>query len=234
MHKASRWLNPRYVRLSGEVADQPILDGLRAAFPNAHIAHAFASTEAGVAFTVEDGRAGFPASWVHGDAGDPERSVDLKVADGTLHIRSRRTAACYLGQELPRVAAAEGFVDTGDLVELVGDRYYFRGRRGGIINVGGLKVFPEEVEAVLNADPRVRMALVHPRPNPITGAIVVADVVLVNPGDPPDDPGRAERIKSDLLQACRQRLARHKVPASLRLVEALPLTPGGKLMRSNA
>jgi acyl-CoA synthetase (AMP-forming)/AMP-acid ligase II len=39
---------------------------------------------------------------------------------------------------------ADGFVDAGDIVELRGDRYYFVGRRGGILNIGGLKVHPEE------------------------------------------------------------------------------------------
>ena len=49
-----------------------------------------------------------------------------------------------------RLTDSEGFVDTGDMVELRGDRYYFVGRRGGIINIGGLKVHPEEIEAVIN------------------------------------------------------------------------------------
>ncbi len=55
-------MDPDYVRSSGEVADQALLDNLRAAYPRARIAHAFASTEAGVAFDVNDGRAGFP--WI--------------------------------------------------------------------------------------------------------------------------------------------------------------------------
>ena len=53
----------------------------------------------------------------------------------------------------------DGFVDTRDMVELRGDRYYFVGRRDGIINVGGLKVHPEEVEAVINRHPSVQMSL---------------------------------------------------------------------------
>ncbi len=69
------------------------------------------------------------------------------------------------------------------MVELGEGRYYFRGRKGGIINVGGLKVYPEEVESVLNADPRVRMSRVLARRNPITGAVVVAEVVLVGARD---------------------------------------------------
>ena len=51
------------------------------------------------------------------------------------------------------LADEDGFVDTGDMLELRGDRYYFAGRREGIINVGGQKVHPEEVEAVINRHP---------------------------------------------------------------------------------
>ena len=219
-------LKPEYVRLSGEVADQAVLDSLRAVYPNARIAHAFASTEAGVAFDVNDGLAGFPLAFVDNSSGE----IELKVVDHTLRIRSRRNAARYLGAETGVLVSDDGYVDTGDMVELKDGRYYFRGRVGGVINVGGLKVYPEEVESVLNADPRVRMSLVRARRNPITGAVVVADVVLANPAgsDIPD------AVKNDLLDACRRTLAPHKVPAMLRFVPALEFTAAGKLVRPNA
>ena len=220
-------LTPDYVRLSGEVADQALLDALRAAYPQAQVAHAFASTEAGVAFEVNDGRAGFPADLL--GAGGP---VERKAQDGTLRIRSPRIAKRYLGAA-PRIVDSDGFVDTGDLIELEGGRYYFRGRHGGIINVGGLKVYPEEVEAVLNADPRVRMSLVRARRNPITGAVVVADVVAAGapPGAGAPD---LERLRAELLSECRRLLPAHKVPAMLRFVPELDLTPAGKLVRPGA
>ena len=59
---------PDYVRLSGEIADNAVLGALREAYPRARIEHAYASTEAGVVFTVDDGKAGFPASWLNGPA----------------------------------------------------------------------------------------------------------------------------------------------------------------------
>jgi acyl-CoA synthetase (AMP-forming)/AMP-acid ligase II len=219
-------LKPQYVRSSGEVADQALLDNLRAAYPQARIAHAFASTEAGVAFDVNDGRAGFPQAFLD----DPAGPIELKVVDHTLRIRSGRNAARYLGDVPAVLVGDDGFVDTGDMVELVEGRYYFRGRMGGVINVGGLKVYPEEVESVLNADPRVRMSLVRARRNPITGAVVVADVVLADPAssgaaDAPD------AVKNALLEACRRSLAAHKVPAMLRFVPALEFTAAGKLVR---
>jgi acyl-coenzyme A synthetase/AMP-(fatty) acid ligase len=228
-------LDPDYVRLSGEVADQPVLDSLRATFPRARVAHAFASTEAGVAFEVTDGRAGFPAEFL-GEG--KSNGIDLKVSNNTLHIRSGRTASRYLGAADLPIPAADGYVDTGDTVELIDGRYFFRGRLGGVINVGGLKVHPEEVESVLNADPRVRMSLVRSRRNPITGAVVVADVVLAATADLADR-GPADRelldaVKLDLLNACRRTLPPHKVPAVLRIVESLELTAAGKMVRSGS
>ncbi len=221
-------IQPSYVRLSGEIADQAILDSLKAAYPQARVAHAFASTEAGVAFDVNDGLAGFPAEFVE----RPQGAIDMKVVDGTLRIRSGRNAARYLGAEAPALVGADGYVDTGDMVELVDGRYHFRGRVGGVINVGGLKVHPEEVESVLNADPRVRMSLVRARRNPITGAIVVADVVLAEAAA--QAPAGADDIKAELLGACRRALAAHKVPTTLRFVPALELTAAGKLVRPGA
>ncbi|HEY0745700.1 MAG TPA: long-chain fatty acid--CoA ligase [Steroidobacteraceae bacterium] len=220
-------ISPEYVRLSGEVADQTILDNLRAAYPSARIGHAFASTEAGVAFEVNDGLAGFPADLI-----EKPGAIELQVRDGTLWIRSRRTAAKYLGENASTLASEDGFVDTGDMLELLADRYYFRGRKGGIINVGGLKVYPEEVEAVLNADSRVRMSLVKGRRSPITGAVIVAEVVLADDSVP--DLQRTQDLKNELLNACRRNLAAHKVPALLRFVPALELTAAGKLVRAGA
>lgn len=228
MSGAAHALAPRYVRLSGEVADQGLLDQLRATYPNARIGHAFASTEAGVAFDVNDGLAGFPAEYVAA----PRNGIELRIVEGTLRIRSQRTARRYLGSAVPSLSAEDGFVDTGDLVELEEGRYYFRGRRGGVINVGGMKVFPEEVEGVLNADARVRMSLVRPKRNPITGAIVIADVVLEDAVAAGLDAARDERIRQELLEACRRALPAHKVPARLSFVPALPLSAAGKLIRS--
>ena len=223
----ARIISPEYVRLSGEVADQTVLDNLQAAFPAARVAHAFASTEAGVGFEVNDGLAGFPAELIGGQG-----PIEMKVQDGTLWIRSGRTAARYLGADAAALAHTDGFVDTGDMVELEQGRYFFRGRKGGIINVGGLKVYPEEVEAVLNADPRVRMSLVKAKRSPITGAVIAAEVVLAQNENL--DSAALEPIKNELLESCRRRLAAHKVPAILRFVPTLELTAAGKLVRPSA
>jgi acyl-coenzyme A synthetase/AMP-(fatty) acid ligase len=230
MSGAAERFAPAYVRLSGEIADQGILDALRAAFPRAVVAHAFASTEAGVAFEVRDGRAGFPATLV----GNLEDGVELDVSRGTLRIRSPGNAAAYLGEGAPPLRDSEGFVDLGDRLELRDGRYYFVGRSGGIINVGGLKVHPEEVEAVINSHPRVRMSLVRSRRNPITGAVVTADVVLAAGAATEREQAVDERIRQEILEACRTTLAAHKVPALIRFVPALEMSASGKLVRPSA
>ena len=226
MSGAATHFSPRYVRLSGEIADQAVLDGLAQAFPGASIGHAYASTEAGVGFAVNDGREGFPASLI----GQNRDGVEMKVVDGSLRIRSLRTAHAYVGANTTPLMDVDCFVDTGDMVELRGDRYYFVGRRGGIINIGGLKVHPEEVEAVINRHASVRMSRARSRKSPITGAIVVADVVLAEGADP----SRKEAIGNEILAQCRASLAAHKVPAMIRFVEELDVTAAGKLARADA
>jgi acyl-coenzyme A synthetase/AMP-(fatty) acid ligase len=223
-------ISPRYVRLSGEIADQAILDSLRAVYPGVTVAHAFASTEAGVAFEVRDGLAGFPAALI--DA--PGARVRMKVAGATLRIRSPGNARGYLGQAAEALKGPDDYVDTGDRVEPRGGRYYFMGRQGGVINVGGLKVHPEEVEAVINSHPWVRMSLVRARRSPITGAIVAADVVLADEVTDKGERPAAEALTRELTECCRRSLAAHKVPAMIRIVPALEVSASGKLVRPGA
>ena len=105
MMPANQAIAPRYVRLSGEIADQAVLDSLRAAFPDATTGHAYASTEAGVVFDVNDGMAGFPTEYI----GTVRNGVAMKILDGTLRIRSSGAAKGYVGGgpllEMPRASS---------------------------------------------------------------------------------------------------------------------------------
>jgi len=227
LNPALTGLSPRYVRLSGEIADQPLLDRLKVLFPHAAMGHAYASTEAGVGFEVTDGLEGFPAAYL-----TTRGAVEMHVQDGTLRIRSPRTAKFYLNAGRDPVAGADGFVDTEDIIQQRGERCYFMGRASGVINVGGLKVHPEEVEAVINRCGGVRMAQVKERRNPIIGAVVTAEVVLDDPSRGVGEAARATR--AEIIEHCRSALPDFKVPASVKFVDDLPMTPGGKLVRRSA
>jgi acyl-coenzyme A synthetase/AMP-(fatty) acid ligase len=227
MSSSAHLIAPEYVRLSGEIADQSILNHLRSLYPLARIAHAFATTEAGVVFDVNDGLMGFPA-----DVIEQTPHVVMKIENRSLRVRSGRTARCYLGDHNHAIQDAEGFVDTGDVLELRDGRYHFVGRGDGMINVGGMKVYPEEVEAVINGHPQVQMSLVRTKKNPITGALVVADVVLKVASEPAStDMGE---LHHDILRLCRETLPSHKVPAAINFVPALAVAETGKLIRRHA
>ena len=127
---------------------------------------------------------------------------------------------------------ADGFVDTGDVLELREGRYYFAGRRDGTINVGGLKVHPEEVEAVINRHPEVGMSLVRTRKSSITGGLVIADVVLKRPEQP--EGGNTEALQRDILSCAARSLIITRSRSGSTLSQLSPVAQTGKLIRHHA
>lgn len=202
-------LDLRGVTLGGEAADQGLLDALKARFPNAALRHIYATTEAGTVFSVTDGRAGFPRDWLY----VPLKGMKLTLSEhDTLRVENPRASA----------QARAGIWDTGDVVELVGDRVLFRGRADSMVNVGGVKVFPETVEAHILASPWVQEARVTARANPISGAILVADIVLKPlPGD------HEAEVRAHIAA-----LPRPQRPVSLRFVAAIATGATGKKVRA--
>ena len=212
-------LNLKQITLGGEIADQRILESLRKLFPDARVTHIYASTEAGVGFSVSDGREGFPAAYLE----EPPAGIELQVRDGRLFVRNSSVRPTYVGSGESFVDQ-DAFVDTGDLVELRDDRFFFLGRENGTINVGGNKVHPEEVERVLLDHPSVVQARVYPRSNPLTGALVAADAVLQSDESP-------DEARRSILGHCRTNLQRYQVPVSIRIVKDLKLNASGKITR---
>lgn len=213
-------LRLRQVTLGGEAADDAVLGALRIRFPDARLVHVYASTEAGAAFSVKDGKAGFPLRYLD----EPPGGIRLAIRDGRLFIQNTHVLPAYVGQE-KTFADADGFVDTGDQVGVVDDRVIFRGRANGTINVGGNKLFPEEVERVLLADERVRLARVFAKRSPITGQLVAAEIVAAGPAD------QMATLVPDLMARCRSRLERWQVPALIRRVDDIAVNAGGKVGR---
>jgi long-chain acyl-CoA synthetase len=118
----------------------------------------------------------------------------------------------------------DGWFRTGDLarVDTDGD-YFLQGRASAVINVAGLKCFPEEIEAVLAQCDGVKLVRVSGRPHSKVGAVPVAEIVPTDPAAPP-------KIAA-LLAHCRAQLARYKLSVEVRFVESLPLTASGKIKR---
>lgn len=209
----------KQITIGGEAVDQPILDQLLSAFPGARIIHIYASTEAGALFSVSDGRAGFPAKWLE----DGIEGIRLRIREGGLEVVSPRAAFGYVGGQ-PLSLSEDGWLVTGDLVEQEGDRVFFCGRVDDMINVGGAKVMPEEVENVLRTLPIVKEVRVFGRPNPIVGALVCADVLLSKNVTEQD-------ARTAILRFASERLDRYKVPRVLNFVTEMPMNASGKKVR---
>lgn len=209
--------------LGGEIADQAVLDALRSSYPESEIIHIFASTEAGVGFSVRDGRAGFPLSYLD----RTPKGTRLRVRDGVLELRNARVGRRYVGTDT-EISDVDGWVSTGDLVEVSADRVRFLGRANGTINVGGNKVLPEFVESALLAHPAIALARAYGRKNPLSGALVAADVVPAR--EVPDEKAFVREVRGFLDGI----LEPHQVPAVIKLVPELSTNAAGKVARGGA
>ncbi len=187
------------ITLGGEYATQAVLDLASRSWPAARVTSIYASSEAGATFAASDGREGFPVTMLErGRAGRRGRLL----ADGELVV----TLAS--GRE----------VRTGDHWTVEAGRLLYRGRDADLVNVGGYKVSPAKVEAVLLGVAGVEDCRVYGRPSPVTGEVVVAELV-------------GEFDLAVVRTACRQALERPEVPGLFRRVQAVPLTAAGKARR---
>ncbi|MRR54711.1 MAG: long-chain fatty acid--CoA ligase [Deltaproteobacteria bacterium] len=222
MLPAFRKLELGQVTLGGEIADQSVLSALRAMYPTARIVHIYASTEAGVGFSVTDGCAGFPKTMLV----NPPEGITLKVDEiGFLLLRPALRDQEYAGNAVP-LFGDDGFINTGDLVVEEGERYYFLGRANGAINVGGNKVQPEEIENLIYTFSNVKLVSVYGKKNPITGYVVAADVVLDSLS------GDAAEFKRKLAAYCAEKLPPYKRPVLIKIVSDLDINRAGKVVRS--
>jgi long-chain acyl-CoA synthetase len=137
---------------------------------------------------------------------------ETKVVDGRLWVRARSAMLGYLNA--PDPFDADGFFDTGDLVEVDGEWIRFLGRKSEVINVGGNKVFPMEVENTLLDLDNVEDVVVRGEPNPLTGQMVVAAVRLRTNEAPAS-------FKTRMRLFCRGRLSAYKIPVKVQFADTL-------------
>jgi long-chain acyl-CoA synthetase len=172
-------------------------------FPNIRLLQTYGMSEVGI---LRSKSKSSDSLWVKvGGEG-----FETRVVDGVLHIKAVSTMLGYLNAPSP--FTADGWMNTGDVVDVEGEYIRFRGRASEVINVGGEKVFPAEVESVIQQVPNVADVAVYGEKNPITGNIVCADVVLQRDED-------VRELTLKLKKFCAERMQRYKVPVKVNVVK---------------
>lgn len=207
-----------YITYGTEPMPDSTLKALHAAFPEVRLKQTYGLSELGILRSQSKE----PDSlWVRvGGEG-----VETKVVDNVLWIRTRSAMLGYLNAPSP--FDDDGWFNTQDVVEVDGDYLRILGRATEIINVGGEKVYPAEVENALMQATNVRDATVVGKKNPITGQIVVAQVSL-------HEPEEAREAGRRLREHCLQRLAPYQVPMLIQVVDELSYSDRFKKMRRAA
>lgn len=184
------------ISYGAEAMPDTTLARLRAAFPGVRLQQTYGMIELGALRTKsrDDG-----SLWVKiGGEG-----YETRVVNGVLQVRARSMLLGYLNASVP--LTDDGWFVTGDMVEQDGEYLRFLGRDSDLINVGGEKVYPAEIEGVIESMDGVAEATVYGEPNGIVGQIVCAKVTRTGPGD-------ETRFAAEVKRFCRERLARFKVP----------------------
>ena len=202
--------------LGGEVISQDILNLIETFFRPNGLTHVYASTEAGSVLSVSDRLAGFPVDYL-----ESNREIRLRINNDILEIKSPASMEGYVGR--PADIDSEGWVATGDRVQISDNRVFFVGRNDSNINIGGTKVLPEEIEEVINQLPEIDDCIVYSKRNPIVGAILAADIKLKSQSS--IDIPEIKKKLSGLLPEI-------KNPQFIRMVEKIEVSENGKKRRT--
>ncbi len=206
------------ITYGAEVMPESTLARLNEALPNVKLIQKFGATEIG---TMRSQSRASGSVWVKiGGEG-----YETRIVDGLLEVKAESAMLGYLNAPSP--FTEDGWFRTGDAVEIDGEWMRILGRKSDVINVGGEKVYPAEVESVLQEMDGVEEVTVVAESNPITGKIVVARVKLLS-----DETGSAFRKR--MWDYCRTRLPGYKIPQKVTLAEASLTGARFKKMRREA
>lgn len=215
-------------------ASAPLPEAVRAALDGIPLVISWGMTEGASQITATPvGESEHP-----GSVGMPLGSeVQVRGSDGTslptgevgaLWIRGPGVIRRYLFDRASERFDPDGWLDTGDVGSIDSDGFVsLAGRSDDVINRGGEKVYPAEVEEVLLGDPRVLEAVVVARRDDVLGSVPVAYVIPVD-----GSAESAEDLLAQLQERCRQNLPKFKRPREISIVPDLPRAPTGKVQRS--
>lgn len=196
----------RVITYGTEPMPESLLARLKAAFPRVRFIQTFGTSETGITRTESPTQGSTFLRFA-------DRHLEWKIVAEELWLRSRTQIAGYLNAGNERFTA-DGWFRTGDKVEEGPDgTLRILGRLGETINVGGEKLMPAEVESVVLGVPGVADCRVRGEAHPLTGQTVAVDVVSFV-----DD---HESLRSAIRIACRERLARHKIPTRVSFVASV-------------
>lgn len=219
-------LNVKHVTTGGERCDKTTRSTVKRLFPNAKYRNIYALTEVGNLLITNGNLFVVP----------PELRGKVIVVDGCLAIHQSLLADSQILSSIKSVpneslpdgeSKSQNYYLTGDRVDIVEDQpltFNFSARHDDIINVGGFKVTPQQVEDCLVQLPGIQSAAVYGKSNSVTGQIVICDVVIE-----PEALFDSEDAKRKLSEI----LPRHAIPRIFNIVEKLRVTRSGKLCRRN-
>lgn len=195
------------IAYGAEAMPQPLLERLGRAFPHADLQQKFGTSETGAVRIESSGK-----DSLFFRIKDPD--TQWKVVDDELWLKTPSRILGYLNADDSSLEA-DGWYRTGDLVEEdPGGTIRIIGRQSATINVGGQKVHPAEVEAVLMQIEGIQACAVHGEPDPITGQRVACEIVSSTEQD-------LRSWKRTIRKHCRGKLAPWKIPASVKVGETL-------------
>ncbi|MGN7221796.1 class I adenylate-forming enzyme family protein [Curtobacterium flaccumfaciens] len=215
-------------------ASAPLPDPVRAALGDVPLVVSWGMTEGASQITAtpldepaRPGTVGVPVGsevQVRGEDGSLLHADEI----GALWVRGPGIVRGYLGGRASERFDADGWLHTGDVGSVSADGWVsLAGRSDDVINRGGEKVYPSEVEDVLLGDPRVLEAVVVGRPDDVLGAVPIAYVI-----PQPDEPVDHGALVADLVARAEAHLTRFRRPVEVIVVPDLPRAPTGKVQRA--
>jgi acyl-coenzyme A synthetase/AMP-(fatty) acid ligase len=207
----------RFISYGSEMMPQVTLSRIAELFPDVKLIQTYGLSELGVLRSKSENS---NSLWVKIGGEGFQTKVDEK---GILYIKARSAMKGYFNAPSP--FDADGWMNTGDRVELRGEYLRFLGRTTEIINVGGQKVYPIEVENVLLSIPNVKDVTVFSQPHFLVGNIVVARFNLIDVED-------FATFKTRVREYCKTRLEKFKIPTRIELVDGDQFNSRYKKIRS--
>ncbi|MGJ0361369.1 ANL family adenylate-forming protein [Aliarcobacter cryaerophilus] len=192
----------RMITYGTETMPQSLLLKLKEVFPKVKFLQTFGTSETGISTTSSKSSNSLFMKL-------EDINGEYKIVDNELWLRSKIQVLGYLNASMDSFTS-DGWFKTGDLVEVDGEYIKIIGRAKEVINVGGQKVLPAEVESVILSIEEISDCMVYGEKNAITGQTVVCDVVLNK---------NIENIKKRVRVFCKDRLDAYKIPTKVNVVD---------------